>query len=78
MMHEFRCTRPNVYSGDCPGKTDPTTRQGHYVFADDIPTAVAHMAEMFPDDFVFDIETNPQFCRQGGTAIRYYRDGTAA
>jgi len=30
---EWRCTYPDIYDSDCPGRDDPRARQGHYVLA---------------------------------------------
>lgn len=30
---EWRCTYPDLYDGDCPGRDNPRARQGHYVLA---------------------------------------------
>ncbi len=32
-VREYRCTRPDLYRGNCPGRDDPGARQGHYVDA---------------------------------------------
>ena len=49
-MHEYRCTRVVLYLADCPGKTDLSSRQGHYVVADSPEAARREMAESFPQD----------------------------
>lgn len=36
---EFRCTIPHYYRGNCPGATNVSDRQGHYVDAFSAPEA---------------------------------------
>ena len=47
---EWRCTRPTLYTSDCPGRDNPRARQGHYIAADSPREARAIMADRFPDD----------------------------
>lgn len=50
-MNEYRCTRFYPYrSPGCPGFTDPTTRQGYYIDAPNMFTAMQKMAKQFPVD----------------------------
>jgi hypothetical protein len=54
-MIEFRCTRPNIYKGNCPGNADPLARQGYYVDAEDEEGAHREMRRKFPHDSHFEV-----------------------
>jgi hypothetical protein len=51
----YRCTRPDVYQSNCPGRTDVTARQGHYLAAVSAEDAHRMMRERFPQDSHFDV-----------------------
>jgi hypothetical protein len=55
---EYRCTRRDPYaSPHCKGHTDPTARQGHYLYAKTDREAIVAMREDFPRDIDgFDVE----------------------
>lgn len=52
-MNEYRCTRDYPYQGNCPGNTNPKTRQGYYITAYCPRVALSIMAERFPQDVAF-------------------------
>ena len=49
-MNEYRCTRPDLYPVGSLGHTNPSARQGHYVFAESAAGARAKMAAQFPGE----------------------------
>lgn len=55
-MNQYRCTRPGCYEKGCPGHTDPSARQGHYIYAETREDAIEQMIKRFPDDVHFDIQ----------------------
>lgn len=55
-MPQFRCTRPDAYGPGCPGHTDPSARNGHYITAADPEEAREKMKSRFPEDSRFDVE----------------------
>ena len=55
-MNEYRMTRPDVYTADCPGRTKPRERQGYYIHATDDSSAHGQMRRRFPEDSRFDCE----------------------
>jgi hypothetical protein len=54
-MNEYRLTRPHLYQCDCPGRTDPSARQGHYVHAENINAAADKLRKAFPAER-FDVQ----------------------
>lgn len=52
-MNEYRCTRPDMYRGNCPGAGDPSARQGHYIDAEDEADAHRQMRADYPSDSRF-------------------------
>lgn len=49
----FRCTRTELYSGNCPGRKHLSARQGHYVRAISVSDALAQMYVKFPCERLF-------------------------
>ncbi|MDV3002531.1 MAG: hypothetical protein N5P05_004186 (plasmid) [Chroococcopsis gigantea SAG 12.99] len=49
-MNEYRCTRNAPYQENCPGKSDITARQGHYIRAESPEEALQEMANRYPDE----------------------------
>jgi len=54
-VNEYRCTRPDMYRGDCPGATDPLARSGYYLDAADEEEAHRKMRAKFPHDARFEV-----------------------
>lgn len=54
---EYRCTRAEAYTADCPGRTSVSSRQGHYIKADSQLHAALEMKKSFPTEVIFDVET---------------------
>ena len=52
-MKEFRCTRSDLYSHDCIGHDDITTRQGYYIIAENRHEAIKIMMERFQNETAF-------------------------
>lgn len=52
-VNEYRMTRPDLYQGDCPGRDDPSARQGHYVRATTEAEAHREMRNDYPNDSHF-------------------------
>lgn len=55
MPNEYRCTRPDLYRGNCPGAGNLLARQGHYIDAEDEDDAHAKMRTAFPKDSHFTV-----------------------
>lgn len=49
-MKVWRCTRDWPYTGDCPGRTNLSARQGYYIQAETDKLAMEQMEERFPGD----------------------------
>jgi len=50
-LNEYRCTRNSPYiMHSCPGRNDPTARDGYYIVARSPEEAMEKMAEKFPLD----------------------------
>ena len=54
-MNEYRCTRPDMYRGNCPGNANHGARQGHYIDAENEHEAHRKMREAYPNDSRFDV-----------------------
>ena len=52
---EWRCTRPGYYQADCPGRTNPRSRQGHYIRAPNEEVARLIMNRDYPGEEI-DVE----------------------
>ena len=52
---EWRCTRPGYYQADCPGRTNPRSRQGHYIRAPTEEVARLVMNRDYPGEKI-DVE----------------------
>ena len=49
-LSTFRCTIPAHYNFDCPGRTDPRSRQGYYRRAISLEHAIQQLEREFPGD----------------------------
>lgn len=48
---EYRCTRQALYTHDCIGRDQTSARQGHYIVAEDMPSAIDEMVDRYPEDY---------------------------
>ena len=77
---EFRVTRPERYeTDDCPGKDDPSARQGYYIKAQDAheaaekcKTFLAKAHDLFDGECRFDVQVwkEPGRCVYAKNAVR--------
>ena len=59
-LKEYRCTRNAPYrSPNCPGHTDCSARQGHYIYAQSREDALRKMALLFQNEHVYGFTAQP-------------------
>jgi hypothetical protein len=73
-MREFRCTRNALYMDECLGHEDISTRQGHYIWAEDEDAAWREMARRYPEETTAGFTVDPWF-GGGSTTVMEVRDG---
>ena len=55
-MNQYRCTIPEYYEEGCPGHTNMSARQGHYITAETETEAISQMHLNFPKVSKIDVQ----------------------
>ena len=67
---KFRCTRTELYNNPhCPGHTNLSSKEGHYINADSKEEALAQMKKDHPDETEFTADLFKTFDDQGRVTL---------